>query len=215
MQCPERYTRVAFFVSGLEYVRTTKRLVLASRSPRRSALLAQIGLHVDVIPAEVEEDFDVNASAAENAIRLAQKKGEHVAQQIDNAIIIAADTIVVIDGEMLAKPLDHADAVRMLIRLSDRTHVVHTGIALVDRPSNQQLSTVESTSVTFRHLPLDEIEEYVRGGSPMDKAGAYGIQDDYGAVFVKRIEGCYYNVMGFPLSRFHELLQQFQAQLNI
>lgn len=194
-------------------LKLAKRLILASRSPRRSALLTQIGLNAEVIPAEVSEELDVKLSPAENAVRLAVRKAERVAQQIDNAIVVGADTIVAVDGDMLGKPADRNDAVRMLKILSGRTHVVHTGFALFDRPSNRQFSTVESTSVTFRTLPLDEIEEYVRGGSPMDKAGAYGIQDDYGAVFVRRIEGCYYNVMGFPLSRFYESLQEFQEQL--
>lgn len=195
-------------------MKLAKRLILASRSPRRSTLLKQIGLNAEVIPAEVNEELDVKLSPAENAVRLAVRKAERVARQIDNAIVIGADTIVAVDGDMLGKPVDREDAIRMLNMLSDRTHVVHTGFALVDRPSNRQFSGVESTSVTFRTLPLDEIEEYVYGGSPMDKAGAYGIQDDYGAVFVRRIEGCYYNVMGFPLSRFYESLQRFQEQLT-
>ncbi len=95
-----------------------------------------------------------------------------------------------------AKPEDPDDAVRMLEMLSGNTHVVHTGYALVDRPSDASVTGVEETLVTFRDIPRSEIEEYVAGGSPMDKAGAYGIQDDYGAVFVTRIEGCFYNVVG-------------------
>jgi len=192
----------------------TKRLILASRSPRRSALLKQIGLDAEVVPADLEEELDAKLSPAENAVRLAITKAEHVAQQIDNGIVIGADTIVAVDGTMLGKPVDREDAIQMLNMLSNRTHVVHTGFALFDRPSNLRFSAVESTSVTFRALPLDEIEEYVHGGSPMDKAGAYGIQDDYGAVFVRKIDGCYYNVMGFPLSRFYESLQEFQEQLT-
>ena len=195
-------------------MKLTKRLILASRSPRRVTLLNQIGLNAEVIPAEVSEELDVQLSPTENARTLAIRKAEHVARRIERAIVVGADTIVAIDGQMLGKPVDRGDAIRMLNMLSGRTHVVHTGFALVDRPSNQKISGVESTSVTFRTLPLDEIEEYVHGGSPMDKAGAYGIQDDYGAVFVRRIEGCFYNVVGFPLSRFYESLQRFQEQLT-
>lgn len=195
-------------------MRLAKRLILASRSPRRSALLKQIGLEAEVIPAELPEELDVRLSPSENAMRLASMKAEWVALQLDSAIVVGADTIVAVDGDMLGKPADRDDAIRMLNILSGRTHIVHTGFSLFDRPSNRRFSTVESTSVTFRTLPLDEIKEYVQRGSPMDKAGAYGIQDDYGAVFVKRIEGCYYNVMGFPLSRFYESLLEFQAQLT-
>ena len=187
-------------------MKLTKRLILASRSPRRVTLLNQIGLNAEVIPAEVSEELDVQLSPTENARTLAIRKAEHVARRIERAIVVGADTIVAIDGQMLGKPVDRGDAIRMLNMLSGRTHVVHTGFALVGRPSNQKISGVESTSVTFRTLPLDEIEEYVHGGSP--------IQDDYGAVFVRRIEGCFYNVVGFPLSRFYESLQRFQEQLT-
>ena len=191
-----------------------KRLILASRSPRRLTLLKQIGLEVEVVPCNVEEEFDQRKSPAENAVEIALRKARDVAGRADNAIIIGADTIVAIDGQMLGKPLDEADAIRMLSTLSGRTHTVYTGFALVDRPSNRHLAEVEATSVTFRSLPVDEIREYAEGGSPMDKAGAYGIQDDYGAVFVKRIEGCYYNVVGLPLSRFYESMKSFQEQLT-
>jgi septum formation protein len=112
---------------------------------------------------------------------------------------------------MMGKPDGRRDAVRMLRALSGRTHSVVTGIALVERPSGRQMTGTERTDVTFRDLPLSEIEEYVSGGSPLDKAGAYGIQDDYGAVFVTRIEGCFYNVVGLPLSRLHTALREFQA----
>jgi septum formation protein len=100
----------------------------------------------------------------------------------------------------------------MLRLLSGRTHSVFTAFALVDRPSDKALSDVEETLVTFRELPEEEVDDYVDGGSPMDKAGAYGIQDDYGAVFVTRIEGCFYNVVGLPLSRFYTALRRFQQE---
>ena len=127
---------------------------------------------------------------------------------------MGADTIVAIDGHMLGKPVDADDAKRMLRRLSGRTHTVHTAFAIVDRPSNLTAVEVEATRVTFRVLEADEVDEYVSGGSPMDKAGAYGIQDDYGAVFVSRVEGCFYNVMGFPLARFFVTLRNFQEQVS-
>jgi septum formation protein len=114
---------------------------------------------------------------------------------------------------MLGKPGSPEEAIHMLGELSGRTHTVHTGIALVDSPTGKWMAEVEETRVTFRALPHEEIEEYVRGGSPLDKAGAYGIQDDYGAVFVRRIEGCYYNVVGLPLARLHDMLGVFSRQV--
>jgi septum formation protein len=125
---------------------------------------------------------------------------------------VGADTIVTLGSTMLGKPTDYDDAVRMLGLLSGKTHTVHTGYAIIDRPSNKIISGVEETLVTFRSIPKAEIEEYVAGGSPMDKAGAYGIQDDYGAVFVRRIEGCYYNVVGLPLSALYEALMKIEKR---
>jgi septum formation protein len=191
-----------------------KPLVLASRSPRRIQLLRQIGFRPEVTPCDVDEEFDMSLLASENAVILALRKAREVARTIDSAIVIGADTIVTLDEHMLGKPEDPDDAVRMLELLSGKTHVVHTGYALVDRPSNAQATGVEETFVTFRDIPRSEIEEYVAGGSPMDKAGAYGIQDDYGAVFVTRIEGCFYNVVGLPLSSLYSALQKFQSTLT-
>ena len=192
-----------------------KPLILASRSPRRIALLRQIGFDPEVVPCDVEETFDHHLSPDDNAIRLALDKARCTARTRENALVIGADTIVVLNGKLLGKPTDAADAHRMLRLLSGNTHTVHTAFALVDRPSGLAEVGVESTRVTFRDLPDAEIEEYVRGGSPMDKAGAYGIQDDYGAVFVSRIEGCYYTVVGFPLSRFYTTLSDFQHRLKV
>jgi septum formation protein len=195
-------------------MRLHKTLILASRSPRRQRLLEQVGLMAAVQPCDMDEIFDPALSAAENATVLALAKAECVARSVEDGIILGADTIVVLDGRMLGKPASAAEAVAMLQTLSGKTHTVATGIALVDRPSNRHMTAVELTEVTFRHLPLGEIEEYVAGGSPLDKAGAYGIQDDYGAVFVTRIVGCYYNVVGLPLSRLHRMLGEFQDSMS-
>ena len=188
-----------------------RNLVLASRSPRRLQLLKQIGMNPRVVPCDIPEEFDPSGTPEENAAALALKKALHVAGGIPEGVIIGADTIVVLGREMLGKPDGPRDAVRMLSSLSGRTHAVVTGFALVDRPSGRYVTGTERTEVTFRDIPLREIEEYVAGGSPLDKAGAYGIQDDYGAVFVTRIEGCFYNVVGLPLSRLHTALQEFQT----
>jgi len=187
-------------------MRLVKPLILASRSPRRLHLLRQIGLEPQVIPCDVPEDFLPDRSPAENARELAVAKANAVAVFIDRGCVLGADTIVSIDGQLLGKPTDAHDARRMLRLLSGKIHRVHTGYALIDRPSGRIMSGVEETFVQFRELPDEEIAEYVEGGSPMDKAGAYGIQDDYGAVFVKRVEGCYYNVVGLPLSAVYSAL---------
>ncbi|MBI5473972.1 MAG: septum formation inhibitor Maf [Ignavibacteriae bacterium] len=193
-------------------MRILKRLVLASRSPRRIALLKQIGLDFTVDPTDLPEDFDSQISPSENAMTLALQKAMNIAEKFQDAIVIGADTIVVLDNALLGKPTDESDALRMLRLLSGRTHTVVTGFALVDCASRRSMTACEETRVTFRTLPDAEISEYIAGGSPMDKAGAYGIQDDYGAVFVTRIEGCFYNVVGFPLSRFYVELNRFQSQ---
>ena len=195
-------------------MRPRKELILASRSPRRRHLLEQIGLTVRVVPCDIPEEFDSLLSPAENAATLSLQKARCVAPSVQEGIVIGADTIVVVDGQMLGKPSDRDDAVQMLQLLSGRTHTVATGFALLDRPSDRFVTAVELTDVTFRRLPRREIEEYVDGGSPMDKAGAYGIQDDYGAVFVTRIEGCFYNVVGLPLSKFYTTLEDFQNRLS-
>lgn len=191
-----------------------KNFILASRSPRRRLLLAQIGLEPEIIPCEIDEELDSSRSPAENATSLALQKAKTVAVGISSGIVLGADTIVALDGHMLGKPIDPDDAVRMLEMLSGRTHTVATGFALIDRPSDRYVTGVEETRVTFRAIPRNEIDEYVAGGSPMDKAGAYGIQDDYGAVFVTRVEGCFYNVVGLPLSRFYSTLGEFQRDLS-
>lgn len=193
---------------------TKKRIILASRSPRRQALLKQIGLSFDVIESTVEEQFDFLKTPQENVLALSFQKAFDVAQRVNNSIIIGADTVVVLDGEILGKPMDRNNAVEMLTRLSGKTHEVYTGYTILDVPSNFSQCDFEKTKVTFRTLTREEIELYVNAGSPMDKAGGYGIQDDYGAVFVTRIEGCFYNVVGFPLTKFYISIKEFLRKLN-
>ena len=192
-----------------------KKLILASASPRRRALLRQIGMRFEVRESGVDEDVASTLSPEEYVISLSKKKASAVAATEDNAIVIGADTIVVIDNTIIGKPTAEQEATEMLTTLSGKTHEVFTGFTLFDRPSNTSVSAVEITKVTFRALDADEIALYVRSGSPMDKAGAYGIQDDYGAVFVEKVEGCFYNVVGFPLARFYTTLKEFQHHLGL
>ena len=166
-----------FFCSSMTN-RLSKPLVLASRSPRRLRLLRQIGIEPQVVPCDIPEEFDVKSTAARNALILAEAKARTVAAGMVSGCVLGADTIVSVD----------------------------TGFAVIDCPSGSLITGVEETAVHFRELPDEEIDEYVRGGSPLDKAGGYGIQDDYGAVFVRRVEGCYYNVVGLPLSAVYTAL---------
>lgn len=195
-------------------MKLTKRLVLASKSPRRVHLLRQLGINPDIMPSQLEEVFRSNETPEVNVMRLALDKARDVARHYGDAIVVGADTTVVLDSRWLGKPAGSTEAKEMLGMLSGRTHTVYTGIALIDRPSDRFIVDVEATKVTFRKLAAQEIEEYVAGGSPFDKAGGYGIQDDYGAVFVTKVEGCFYNVVGFPLSRFYSRLDEFQSQVT-
>lgn len=186
-----------------------KRIILASASPRRRNLLRQIGLSFTVDESNVPEDTSGYPSPRDIVLGLSRKKAVEVASRHDDALIIGADTIVVLDGDVLGKPADAGDAARMLRSLSGRTHEVYTGFCILERPGDRSAGDFERTLVTFRALGDDEIDRYVRSGSPMDKAGAYGIQDDVGAIFVERIEGCFYNVVGFPLTRFYMRFKDF------
>lgn len=185
------------------------RLILASQSPRRRLLLKQIGLRFTVRPSKVEEVFSSRESPRSNARRIALEKARDVARNVPRGIVVGADTIVVVDGEILGKPRTKKEARIMLMRLSGREHLVYTGFALVDARSGRSMAGVERTRVRFRRLDPKEVAEYVGSGAPMDKAGAYGIQDDYGAVFVEKVDGCFYNVVGFPLARFYSTLTEF------
>ncbi len=181
------------------------KIILASKSPRRKQLLELLGLPFQVQGSQIDEVYSLT-NPREIVTHLAASKARDVAKQFEDALIIGADTIVVLDEHILEKPQDEKDALNMLMRLSNRTHIVYTGVCLILKTNGQvkEHSFFEETKVTFAALSESEVQSYIKSGSPMDKAGAYGIQDDYGAVFVKRIEGDYYNVVGFPLHAFYQ-----------
>lgn len=187
--------------------------VLASGSPRRRRLLSRIGMTFAVDTSDADETPPAGLTPAQVAEELARRKAEVVAARHPEALTLGADTIVVMNGMILDKPASVEDARRTLRRLAGRTHVVYTGIALVHPPSARAISAHEATRVTFADMDDEEIEAYVASGSPMDKAGAYGIQDDQGALFVRCIEGDYYNVVGLPLHRFYQTLKGQFADL--
>ncbi len=173
-------------------------VVLASQSPRRRELLSLIGVPHDVFPADVDESVLNGEAPAPHCERLARAKADVIAINHPHAVVIGSDTIVVVDGDILGKPRDDADAVAMLQRLRGRTHTVFTSIAV--RYKGTTLSGVEQVAVTFRALHDARIAAYVATGEPRDKAGAYGIQG-YGATNIERIDGDYFAVMGLPLGR--------------
>ncbi len=179
--------------------------ILASSSPRRRDLLTLVGLAHTVRPADIDELPLPGELPEGHAERLAREKAEAVAAFSPDDLIIAADTIVVVDDEILGKPRDVAEARRMLSRLSGRTHTVVTGMAC--SLGGRTVSCVENVSVTFRYLTEAEIDAYVATGEPMDKAGAYGIQG-YGATIVRRIDGDYFAVMGLSLVRLVSLMRE-------
>lgn len=180
-------------------------LVLASASPRRRELLSQVGYRFDVIPAHLNEDVRPGEEPLPYVTRLAREKAEAVFASLANphAVVLGADTTVTLDGEILGKPESPADAARILSLLGGRTHQVITGIALVSQGNTQVAA--ETTSVQFASLSQEDIAAYIASGEPMDKAGAYGIQGR-AARWIPRIEGCYFNVVGLPLSLVSSLL---------
>jgi len=184
---------------------TTPRVVLASSSPRRRELLSLIGIAHTVMPADIDETVLPGEEPGPHAERLARAKACIVAARNPDAVVVGADTIVVVDGDILGKPRDDMAAAAMLRRLADRTHVVLTAVAVAR--GARVASGVEAVEVTFRPLSDDDIGRYIATGEPMDKAGAYGIQG-FGATLVERIVGDYFAVMGLALGRMVRLMRE-------
>lgn len=181
---------------------------LASKSPRRRKLLKQLNIKFKSFSVEMDEKIHPNEKPSNSVLRLSKEKLELAKLKVKKGIVITADTIVVLNKTVLGKPKNKKDAFRILKLLSGKTHVVYTGYSIFNFTNNKTISEYEKTEVTFRDLNDEEIKEYINGGSPMDKAGAYGIQDDFGAVFINKINGCYYNVVGLPLAKlYHALLR--------
>ena len=188
------------------------RLILASASPRRRELLTQAGYIFDIESADVDETPRPNESPAAYVQRLAEEKAQAVlakhAAFHGSLLVLGADTTVVVNNEIFAKPADAADAKRMLSKLSGRTHQVLTGIAVASSTGTH--SAVETTEVVFSEIPAAELDHYCSTHEPLDKAGAYGIQG-YAARWIPRIDGDYFNVMGLPIARTVRLIQQTLA----
>jgi septum formation protein len=183
------------------------KLILASGSPRRKELLKKLQIPFQIITSNTDETISAHLSPEEAVVELASRKAMTVYNQYQDSAVIGADTIVALDGEILGKPKNREHAKTMLSKLSGRTHEVFTGVAVIN---NGQTSTFyEKTDVAFWELSENDVEHYLDSGEPFDKAGAYGIQG-FGALFVKRINGDYYSVVGLPVSRLARLLRDLK-----
>ncbi|MBC5829535.1 MAG: septum formation protein Maf [Candidatus Eremiobacteraeota bacterium] len=191
-----------------------REITLASVSPRRLELLRSLALEVTVVPSTYDERFDAALKPEQLASVHAKEKAREVAQRVRRGLIVAADTVVDIDGRACGKPLDGADAARILSVLSGREHLVHTAFAIINTLSGACVTGLETTSVRFFKLSVLEINQYVASGEPMDKAGAYGIQG-LGATLVQSISGDFYTVMGFPIGRFARSLADLGFYLDL
>ncbi|HET6227040.1 MAG TPA: Maf-like protein [Bacteroidia bacterium] len=184
------------------------KFILSSKSPRRQYLLKEFGLHFDIHTKDVDESFPAQLKAQEIPLYLAEKKAAAFDSELtDDTIVITSDTIVWLENQVLNKPVDEADAIRMLQLLSGKKHEVYTGVCL--KSKNKMHSFYACTHVYFKQLTMQEIEYYVRNYNPYDKAGAYGAQEWIGYIAVEKIEGSYFNVMGLPLKELYEALLKF------
>jgi septum formation protein len=193
-------------------MRETKEIILASASPRRKELLKLIGLRFKIDPGDYKENMNLKLSPHKLARALSLEKAKSVAGKYNNAIIIAADTFVIIRGQLLGKPHTEEETKRMLVLLNGATHSVITGFTILDTDTGKKISRSVETKVTFKNLTEKEIDAYVKTKEPLDKAGAYAIQG-LGSILVKRIEGDYFNVIGLPLCPLVECLAEFGIQV--
>ena len=191
---------------------TDPRFILASQSPRRKELLTRAGYRFDIIVSEVDETIPDGLSPSEAVLLLARRKAEAVSAQYPGAVVVGCDTVVALNGQILGKPVDAADAKAMLSSLSGNTHTVFSGVCITDGARNEAFYT--ATDVTFYPLPEKTVDSYIATGEPMDKAGAYGIQG-LGCVLVERISGDYSNVVGLPRAESARVLASFGVKGTI
>ena len=186
-------------------------IVLASNSPRRKAILSQVHQNFIVQPSNINEDFTIELQPKAFCERWSRKKAKNIAESHSDKLVIGADTIVVNDDKILGKPKNQRESFAMLESLSGKTHKVLTGVSLIHLELGINYTFNESTDVTFCTLSNDDIRNYVDKYKPYDKAGSYGIQDGF-SVYVKRINGCFYNVMGFPIYRFNRFYKMIKEE---
>jgi septum formation protein len=182
-------------------------LVLASSSPRRQYLMSEAGFHFTVESPDADESYPPEMPLDQVAKYLAAKKAEYFRPRIKDEIILTADTVVVLGNKILNKPADEDEAIEMLARLSGRTHLVITGVCIISKEKEESFD--DTTEVTFKKLTVEEIEFYVEHYKPFDKAGSYGAQDWVGLVAIEKINGSYFNVMGLPVHKVYQHLQNW------
>lgn len=185
-----------------------RKYILASKSARRIKLLKQIGLNFRRVDSNFKELEPSYHNPSNLVLHNAENKAKIVAANYKNEIIIGADTIVLLNNKILHKPKNLKQAKQFLSELSGNTHKVYTGICVIDTKQNKTITNFEKTNVKFRQIDSDEINYYVQNYKPFDKAGAYGIQDDFGCLFIEKINGDYYNVVGLPLVNLYNILKQ-------
>ena len=189
-----------------------KRIILASQSPRRRKIMELLRIEFEYCPADINEIFLPQEKPRDAVRRIAQSKAEQVRELVGSGLIISADTVVVCNGEMLGKPGDEQDAYNKLSILKGTKHEVITAVCVLDAESGFFEVQDETTWVYFRDITDDEIKAYISTGEPMDKAGAYAIQGT-GSVFIERIEGCYFNVVGLPIKNLYSMLRRQGVKL--
>lgn len=185
-----------------------KKLILASTSPRRKKLLEQIGLQFEAVPSKTEEKMNPRLKPRSQAEFLSQQKAQEVTPKYKNALILAADTLVVFEDQIIGKPQSPDDAKRMLRKLSGKPHLVITGYTIIDTEKNKSVTESVATTVYMKKMSEKDIHAYVKSGEPLDKAGGYGLQEK-GGIFVKKVDGDPSNVVGLPLPSLVESLKKF------
>ena len=184
-------------------------IILASASPRRKTILSQVGLDFTIEPSRINEDFSIDLLPKAFCEYWAREKANDIAKSHSDKLIIGADTIVIIDDKILGKPKSYNESFAMLKSLSGKTHQVLTGVSFIHLDFEIDFTFNEATDVSFCLLTDEEIKKYIDKYKPYDKAGSYGIQDGF-SVYVEKINGCFYNVMGFPISRFHKFYKAIE-----
>lgn len=187
-----------------------KEIILASGSPRRKEILENLGIKFKIVPSGIDESLIPGEEAPDYALRMAVQKALAAAKTQEYGVVIGADTVVSLDGNILGKPQNAAEAKEQLTLLSGREHIVITGLGLVDKEAGRTVSAMVQTIVYFQELTEREIDAYIATGEPLDKAGSYGIQG-LGTVFVRRIEGDYFNVVGLPVAKLYSLLNELNC----
>ncbi len=193
---------------------TIPKIILASASPRRKMLLEQIGIPFDIIIPNITESIPSGNDFATITMENAKAKALSVVNRASEYAILSADTLVELEGTPLGKPQNYEEALKMLQALSGRKHTVYTGYVLLDLKSNLYYKDYEATDVWFKNLSIREIEDYIASGEPFDKAGAYGIQAR-GALFIKRINGCFFNVMGLPIGKVWDTIKRWMSDCGL